>query len=88
MIQPYTILRGFDRIDPDVVFKFLLSRVTRGHSFKIHKQQVHCQVTIQSYSIPDSKRLAVRWWQPPVDHQRFVRWFSVGPPVATTQGFF
>ena len=37
---------------------------------------------------PDTKQLAVRWWQPPVYHRRFVRWFSVGPPVATARGFF
>ena len=40
MIQTYNILRGFDSIDPAVKFKFLPLQVTRGHSFKIYKQQV------------------------------------------------
>ena len=51
MIQTYKILREIDRIDPAVFFKCLPSQVTRGHSFKIHKQQVHRQVRSQSYSI-------------------------------------
>ena len=51
MIQTYKIMRGFDRIDPPVFFKFLPSQVTRGHIFKIHKQQAQCQVRSQSYSI-------------------------------------
>ena len=38
--------------------------------------------------IPVSKLLTVRQWQPPVDHRRFVRWFSVRTPVAAARGFF
>ena len=51
MIQTFKIMRGFDRIDPAVFFKFLPSQVTRGHSFKIHKQHAQRQVRSQSYSI-------------------------------------
>ena len=51
MIQTYKFMRGFDRIDPIVFFKFLPSQVTRGHGFKIHKQQVQRLVRSQSYSI-------------------------------------
>ena len=51
MIQIFKIMRGFDRIDPAVFFKFLPLQVTRGHSFKIHKQHVQRQVRSQSYSI-------------------------------------
>ena len=39
MIQTYKIMRGIDRINPAVFFKFLPSQVTQGHRFKIHKQQ-------------------------------------------------
>ena len=51
MIQTYKIMRGFDRIDPAVFFKFLPSQVTRGHRFKIHKQHAQRLVRSQSYSI-------------------------------------
>ena len=51
MIQTYKIMRGFDRIDQAVFFEFLPSQVTRGHRFKIHKQQAQCQVRSQSYRI-------------------------------------
>ena len=51
MIQTYKIMRGFDRIDPAVFLKFLPSQVTRGHRFRIHKQQAQRLVRSQSYSI-------------------------------------
>ena len=51
MIQTYKIMRGFDRIDPAVFFKFQPSQVTQGHRFKIHKQQAQHLVRSQSFSI-------------------------------------
>ena len=63
MIQAYKIMRGFDRIDPAVFFKFLPSQVTRGHRFKIHKQQAQRQVRSQSYSI----RVVNDWNNLPAD---------------------
>ena len=47
MIQTYKIMKGFDRIDPAVFFKFLPSQITRGHRFKIHKRQAQSQVTYE-----------------------------------------
>ena len=63
MIQTYKIMRGFDRIDPAVFFKFLPSQVTRGHRFKIHKQQSQRLVRSQSYNI----RVANDWNNVPAD---------------------
>ena len=56
-------MRGSDRIDPAVFFKFLPSQVTRGHILKIHKQQAQCQVRSQSYSI----RVVNDWNNLPAD---------------------
>ena len=74
MIQTYKIMRGFDRIDPAVFFKFLPSQVTRGHRFKIHEQQAQCQVMSQSYSI----RVVNDWNNLPADvvNAKFVASFK------------
>ena len=56
-------MRGFNRIDPAVFFKFLPSQVTRGHRFKIHKQQAQRLVRSQSYRI----RVVNDWNNLPAD---------------------
>ena len=46
MIQTFKIIKGFDRIPADKIFKFS-SSVTRGHNFKLQKQS--CRLDVRKY---------------------------------------
>ena len=50
MIQTYKILKGIDRINPDILFSRAESTITRGHSEKLLKPRSRLQTRANSFS--------------------------------------
>ena len=49
MIQAFKILKGIDRIDPEIFFTFSTYNGTRGHRMKLSKQNVNKKLRANSF---------------------------------------
>ena len=44
MLEVFKMVRGFNKIDPKLFFKFSASSFTRGHTFKLEKPRARLEI--------------------------------------------